>query len=159
MANDTGHGGYRTPAHPASVSGPGALSQRTDGGPGQPSRYIAGLPYGQGQETMSMQSSAPMAKAASPKPNTRLASAAPPGAGLTPLDAPTDRPDEPVTEGNPMGAGAGPGALSNGVGSMRDASAHDAMQLKAYLPALIQAANMPNTPTSFVRFVHYLRNV
>lgn len=26
-------GGYRQPADPASVSGPGALSQRTDGGP------------------------------------------------------------------------------------------------------------------------------
>jgi len=44
-------GGYREPSNPAPVSGPGALSQRTDGGPTQGAKYISGLPYGQGQET------------------------------------------------------------------------------------------------------------
>ena len=44
-------GGYRKPENPAPSSGPGALSQRTDGGPAQGAKYIPGLPYGQGQET------------------------------------------------------------------------------------------------------------
>ena len=41
-----GRGGYRAPSNPAPVSGPGALSQRTDGGATQPATYISGLPYG-----------------------------------------------------------------------------------------------------------------
>jgi hypothetical protein len=54
-------GGYRKPTNPAPVSGPGSLSQRTDGGPTQPAKYISGLPYGQGQETYDNQVAAPMA--------------------------------------------------------------------------------------------------
>ncbi len=38
-------GGYRAPSSPAPVSGPGALSQRTDGGPTQGAKYVSGLPY------------------------------------------------------------------------------------------------------------------
>ena len=41
-------GGYQQPTNPAPVSGPGALSKRTDGA-GQPAQYMSGLPYGQGQ--------------------------------------------------------------------------------------------------------------
>ena len=54
-------GGYRKPANPAPVSGPGALSQRTDGSPSQPATYIPGLPQGEGQATYDQQVSAPMA--------------------------------------------------------------------------------------------------
>ncbi len=54
-------GGYRKPENPAPMSGPGALSQRTDGGPAQGAKYISGLPYGQGQETYNQQTAAPMA--------------------------------------------------------------------------------------------------
>ena len=53
-------GGYRTPSNPAPVSGPGALSQRTDGGPTQGATYISGLPYGEGQQTYANQVTAPM---------------------------------------------------------------------------------------------------
>ena len=52
-------GGYRKPENPAPSSGPGALSQRTDGGPAQGAKYIPGLPYGQGQETYAKQTAAP----------------------------------------------------------------------------------------------------
>ena len=64
-----------------------------------------------------------------------------------------------MTEGNPLGPGSGPNVLSGGVGTNRDVAAQDAKALKTYLPALEQAANMPDVPQSFVRFVHYLRNV
>jgi hypothetical protein len=43
------------------MSGPGALSQRTDGGATQPATYMAGLPYGQGQQNYRNQVAAPMA--------------------------------------------------------------------------------------------------
>lgn len=89
-------GGYRKPNNPAPVSGPGSLSQRTDGGPTQPATYIPGLPYGQGQETYNNQVAAPMA--GNPFPEMEMP---------TPLSAPTSRPNEPITSG--INRGDGPG--------------------------------------------------
>ena len=94
-------GGYRKPENPAPISGPGALSQRTDGGPTQSAKYISGLPYGQGQTTYDQQTSAPMAGSNIPQPK-------PPLPEPTPLMAPTERPDEPVTSG--INSGPGPGS-------------------------------------------------
>ena len=93
-------GGYRKPENPAPVSGPGALSQRTDGGPTQPAKYISGLPYGEGQATYDQQTAAPMARNNSPQSTMQLPEP-------TPLMAPTQRPDEPVTAGIDIGPGAG----------------------------------------------------
>lgn len=101
-------GGYRKPENPAPMSGPGALSQRTDGGPAQGAKYIPGLPYGQGQATYDQQTAAPMS-GGSPVPS------APAGAPMempTPLMAPTARPNEPITSGIDLGAGPGSSALS-----------------------------------------------
>lgn len=56
-------GGDRQPANPAPVSGPGALSQRTDGGPGsatQPIRRIPGVDYGEGKQLVEQQQAAPL---------------------------------------------------------------------------------------------------
>jgi len=93
-------GGYRKPENPAPSSGPGALSQRTDGGPAQGAKYIPGLPYGQGQETYNQQTAAPMA-AAQPAP------AAPTLPPMMSLNDPTQRPDEPLTAGLDIGEGPG----------------------------------------------------
>jgi len=68
-----GKGGYQAPARPAVQSGPGALSQRTDGGPAskQAMRYISGMPnYGDGQDMMQIQGGAPMAATPSPAAQT-----------------------------------------------------------------------------------------
>lgn len=88
-------GGYRKPENPAPASGPGALSQRTDGGPAQGAKYMSGMPYG--QNTYEQQTAAPMA-AAQPAPQMEMP---------TPLMAPTSRPDEPITAGINRGDGAG----------------------------------------------------
>lgn len=93
-------GGYRKPENPAPMSGPGALSQRTDGGPSQGAKYISGLPYGQGQETYNQQTAAPMA-AAEPVP------AAPSLPPMLSLNDMTQRPDEPLTAGLDIGEGPG----------------------------------------------------
>ena len=101
-------GGYRRPSSPAPVSGPGALSRRTDG---QGARYMAGGEYGEGQEMMDLQTSAPMSKAPAPPRPSRSRSArqvVDDGMQVTPLFAPTERPDEPVTAGAPFGPGPGP---------------------------------------------------
>lgn len=103
-----GHGGMRRPANPAPVSGPGALSRRTDG---QGAKYMAGGEYGEGQEMMDLQTSAPMSKApAAPRPRTGRQVASEEMARPTPLFAPTERPDEPLTAGAPFGPGPGPTA-------------------------------------------------
>ena len=91
-------GGYRKPENPAPASGPGALSQRTDGGPAQGAKYMSGMPYG--QNTMDQQTAAPMA-GRTPAP------AMPTMEMPTPLMAPTSRPDEPITAGIDRGDGVG----------------------------------------------------
>ena len=99
MAN--GHGGKRTPRNPAPVSGPGALSRRTDG---QAAQYVSGLPYGEGQDFYELQQQAPMAASGNaPRPSRATGSA--PMTTPTPLYSPTERPDEPVTSGAAYGPG------------------------------------------------------
>lgn len=93
-------GGYRKPENPAPMSGPGALSQRTDGGPTQAAQYISGLPYGQGRETYNQQTAAPMAGSAPTPPAPEL----PP---MLSLNDKTQRPDEPLTAGLDIGDGPG----------------------------------------------------
>lgn len=92
-------GGYRQPNNPAPVSGPGALSQRTDGGATegmtQPQQRYSGMPYGENKSVNDQQSGAPLA--GNPMPL----------ADLMPLDVPTARPNEPVTTGINFGEGAG----------------------------------------------------
>lgn len=91
------HGGYREPSDPAPVSGPGALSARTDGGPGQPVRELPNAAYGEGGEFRALQEAAPLAGGNPP-----------PRPAPVPLTAATERPLEPVTHGAPVGPGAGP---------------------------------------------------
>ena len=100
-------GGYRQPSNPAPVSGPGALSQRTDGGAidgmqpaTQAPKYMAGLGYGQGGN-MQQQQGAPIA--GNPMPNFP--------APVVPLSAYTQRPNEPITAGIDVGPGPGSEAM------------------------------------------------
>ena len=143
-----GKGGYQAPANPAPTSGPGALSQRTDGGPAdtQAAQYVSGLPYGEGQALMQMQGAAPMAAA------PQMPASAP----IVPLNAPTQRPDEPVTAG--ADAGPGPGMDSLGLGA-RDAAASDAFRstLVSYMPALMRIAANPNTSPETRNVIRQLR--
>lgn len=96
-------GGYRQPANPAPVSGPGALSKRTDGGATegmskpQPKAVYTGMPYGQNKAVNDQQAGADIAG----NPIPRMATP------MVELGAPTQRPDEPITTGINMGAGGG----------------------------------------------------
>jgi len=105
-------GGKRTPASPKPVSGPGRLSQRTDGGPQQVQAEMSGMPYGENAEFNTMQSAAPMSASPTVRPSRGGGRAASGGARggspMAPLFAPTQRPDEPLTAGAPFGPGDGP---------------------------------------------------
>lgn len=135
MANN--HGGPRTPSNPAPVSGPGQLSRRTDGGPASQSpAYISGGNYGDGQDLMDLQSSAPMAatpsnQAAAPRRVSAKANGAS-GVAATPLFAPTQRPDEPITAGAPFGPGPGPDAMPPGAGAPAESLTYSLAQLLPY---------------------------
>ena len=116
MAN--GHGGYRQPSNPAPVSGPGALSKRTDG------QVLSAAPdqgYGEAGQQMNDQRTQPMGAAKPLPPMPNVPAGGQPG---TPpqnqpysggeFAAPSGRPNEPVTAGVPIGPGAGPEALRLG---------------------------------------------
>lgn len=104
-------GGYRKPNNPAPVSGPGALSRRTDGGAGskQAMQEIRTGKYGESKALMEQQQGAPLA--GNPSPQASVAASM---KSITPLFAPTERPQEPVTAGMPFGPGENVAPISQG---------------------------------------------
>lgn len=149
------NGGYRRPTNPAPVSGPGSLSRRTDGGPGAKAAAVQ-LPdagYGEQKNFQEIQQGAPIAKG-----GVQTGQAATPPTVLPPpLDAPSNRTGEPVTNGADAGAGLGAEAL--GVFDPAQMAAQDVQYLMRYLPQLQYAVDMsPDAPRSTVALVRYLRS-
>ena len=90
-------GGMRPTApqnNPANISATGGNGQ--SGRATQPAKYIAGMPYGQGQATMEQQMAMPM-QGTEQVGTTRL--------DITPLTAETKFKDEPITAGSDFGPG------------------------------------------------------
>lgn len=114
-------GGYRKPENPAPASGPGALSKRTDGGPAQGAKYMSGMPYG--ENTYDQQTAAPMAGKAPVPPTPQISMP-------TPLMAPTERPEEPITSGVDIGSGPG----SEAMGQLPNKSYSIVDTIKALIP-------------------------
>ena len=90
----------------AGPAGPGKFSTRTD------KLEMGSTAYGEGVETQAIQSGAPLAKTGDVRPvragDVREAAQGP----ATELFAETQRPDEPITTGISMGAGAGAEVLA-----------------------------------------------
>jgi hypothetical protein len=155
MAN--GHGGKRTPAKPAPVSGPGKLARRTDGGPAQKLRDIPSQSYGDASQFKSLEQAAPMAANDVPTPTPGGGSPSGP-MDITPLSAPSTRPGEPVTAGAPMGAG--PGLESLGLSNPEDQlRQQDAQQLAQYLPVLEFVSNQAGSTPSMRAMVRRLKGM
>ena len=93
----------------AGAAGPGKFSKRTD-------MTLPSASYGEGVETAAIQAGAPLAKTAGVNPTSLSEQGMAPSqlARVTPLFAPTERPDEPITAGIPMGPGPGPEVLGMG---------------------------------------------
>lgn len=140
MAN--GHGGYREPANPAPVSGPGAKSKRTDGHlKGQPVRDLPDAKYGENKAFREAQGAAPM-------------SAGPDLSSIIPFGAPTQRPDEPIEAGLATGPGGGSTLNPMGPGNM---SPEQAERLRSYLPVLVLLASQDDVDPATKKFVRQLR--
>lgn len=147
-----GRGGYRRPANPAPVSGPGPLSKRTDGGPGgQPVRAPSGGAYGERQALEQLQRAAPLSESPG-------GDAAPAGGGMD-LDSlmgfgeASAEPGTPVTAG--AAAGAGPGLEALGLPAGRDA---DMERLVTWLPALERMANVPGASKEARNLVRFIKS-
>lgn len=150
MAGNENSGGMRPTApqnNPANISATGGA-----GGSGtQPARYISGMPYGQGQELMAQQTAAPMAGA--PEGGSPMGGIF--GKELGTLLDPTNNPSEPVTAGVDAGPGPGSEILPKNISADTRVD-ENKMIVQKYLPTLLQAANLPNTPDSYKRFINYL---
>jgi len=89
----------------AGASGPGKFSKRTD-------MNMGSIAYGEGVETQAIKSGAPLARTPDVRglPASQVREAVE-QAPITPLFAPSTRPDEPITAGIALGAGPGPEIL------------------------------------------------
>lgn len=88
----------------AGVSGPGKFSKRTDG------LSFESTEYGSGVENAANKAGAPLARTPDVRPTSRSEMGMAPSQmePVTPLYAPSQRPDEPITSGIAMGPGPGP---------------------------------------------------
>lgn len=103
-----GSGGHRTAT-------PGAqYPQRTD--LAQPIRVPTGQPYGARQAAVQSQQANPLPQVPQPRPVQARPMTGPPQEPPTPLDAPTQNPNEHVMTGSPLGPGAGPQDIGMGQG-------------------------------------------
>jgi hypothetical protein len=87
----------------AGASGPGKFSKRTD-------MSLGSTSYGEGGETAALNTAAPKSKTRGVADDVG-GRPANPLTPVTPLFAPSQRPDEPVTSGIDMGEGAGASSL------------------------------------------------
>ena len=146
-------GGYRRPANPAPVSGPGKLSRRTDGGPSSKSavqgvrEMSGGGKYGERKALEEAQGGAPMAGNPVMGVAPAMATSAPVGGPATGLFDPSERPNEPVTSGLPVGPGRTP--APNMVGN------YD--MIMKYMPALELMASQEDAPEPFRALVNYVK--
>lgn len=149
-------GGPRKPSAPASVSGPGRLARRTDGGPGQVQRDLPNAAYGEQGAFQAVQGGAPLALA-----EGALSPSSGGGGGMggpmpvTPFGAPTAYPDQPVTSGAPVGPGVGPEAL--GLPNDEALQTEDRKAMLAYLPVLNFLANQPTAMPSLRAVVRKIK--
>jgi hypothetical protein len=152
MAGNENSGGFRPNApqnNPANVSG--------TGGAGQSGNYT-GFAYGQNAalNNSRIEGNAAVASVNAAAPSSQGEPYG--GISMSPLGTfmdPTNNPSEPITAGVDFGPGPGSEALPNAFKS--DARQDENVKIAmSYLPDLSLAAQSPNAPDSYKRFVNYL---
>ena len=155
-------GGYRKPGSPAPVSGAGALSARTDGGPAdkQVIRNLSNVPYGDGQEFQSIEQAAPMEAASQPStsaaPIREAAQQAPQQRTAIPFNADSMQPQVPVTDGATLGAGRGMEALGL---NNPNVDQEYRSKLASYMPVLSYVAGRSDTSPETRAVIRQLREL
>lgn len=131
--------------NPAGVSGPGAMSRRTDGGPAQKLATLPDAQYGENATFQGLQQNAPLAQSGQTPQGEQQFQPNPAAGAVVPFSAPTQRPNEPVTTGATEGAGAGPESL--GIHPAQ-AEQQDMGQLAKHMPLLEAIANLHDVTES-----------
>lgn len=116
----------------AGPSGPGKFSTRTD------KLDMGSTSYGEGKETAAIKSGATLATTPDVKGTPASAVRQ---ADITPLFAPSQRPEEPVTSGIDIGPGVGSEALA----MRQDDDTNFRAAIAAYKPVLNFISDQPNT--------------
>ena len=116
----------------AGPAGPGKFSTRTD------KLELGSTAYGEGVETQAIKSGAPLSKTPDVKGTPASAVRQ---ADITPLYAPTERPETPITEGIDMGPGAGSEALM----MRQEDDTNFRTAISEYMPVLNFISDQPNT--------------
>ena len=129
------------------ASGPGKYSKRTD------LEYQA-PEYGAGVAMAEQMQGAPLAKSADVRPTPASNVKAAAQEAITPLYAPSARPQEPITTGVDIGAGAGSEALA--LRQPDDVNFRSAIQ--SYMPVLAYIADLPNTSPETRAAIRQLRD-
>lgn len=143
-------GGYRQPSNPAPVSGPGAHSQRTDGGPSK--MALPDAKYGEAADFQQIQQGASLGNSpSSAASGTQGVSGMP---MPTPLSDPSAMPGQPVTAG--ADAGAGPDSSTLGLPQQSGFTADVRKRLGPLLPWLIRKADDPHSSQEFRDQVRFL---
>lgn len=127
-------------------SGPGPYAKRTDR---QGVKRLPNAAYGEQRDFAEQQQGAPMARS-NQAPRKSIMD------NIVPFNAPTQRPDEPVTAGVDAGPGAGREML--GMKSPVDTQLEDLAKLNKYLPLMMQFADSPQSSGTMKAFIKYLRS-
>lgn len=119
------------------VSGPGQFSERTDKAVSGANNTLPNAQYGENQDYQDLKSSAPMASGG------QIAQSfsslfGDPSQNVVGMNADSQLPDVPVTDGASAGPGAGPEALSSNQSQQNQ-------YMASYLPALEFLANQPGS--------------
>lgn len=130
----------------AGPAGPGPYSTRTD------QLKMGSTSYGEGVDTQAIKSGAPLSRTPDVQPASAAGVRNAAMSQVTPLFAPTQRPNEPITNGVDIGPGAGSEALM-----MNQAAQRDKDIVAKYRPILETMAARPDTPESFRIFVRYIQ--
>jgi hypothetical protein len=111
--------------------------------------------YGEGGETAALNTAAPKATTRGIADNVGGRPANPMAqTPVTPLFAPSQRPEEPITNGIDMGAGAGSEALA-----MRQPDdTNFRASIKSYMPVLAYVSDLPNTSPETRKAIRQLRD-
>jgi hypothetical protein len=134
------------------VSGPGALSRRTDRGPAQKLRELPDADYGEQAVYQDLQKGAPLAQDPNGglPPEAQAAQAA--ASQVIPFGEGSQQPGVPVTDGAAAGAGAGVEALG-----LPNQPQEDLTRLLPYLPVLEFMSGQPGSSWAMRNVVRKLK--
>lgn len=125
---------------------------------GQPARFAAGIDNA--QDFYDMQTSAPMSGTnPANKPSTGAPDVMPriSTAGIVPLDAPTQYPEEGIDTGGALGPNAGEEVMA-APAMLNAQNNQDIAQLAAYLPFYAKIAESPNASNATRNWYRYIRS-